>query len=136
MQSDEASLFHDASLCGVLPKVALGFALSRQWWHSMEGIDLVLTPALSENPAPLDSLTYAACGSDLDRWVERGYRFAPFAVPANLAGQPSAVLPISLTDTGLPVAVQITDRPDGDALVLRVSNALEDAIGWAGLGLI
>ena len=108
-------------------------AVAQAIGHSMEGIDLVLTPALSEDPAPLDSLTYAACGSDIGRWVERGYSFAPFAVPANLAGQPSAVLPVSLIDYGLPVAVQITGRSGDDALVLRVSKALEDAIGWAGL---
>ncbi len=110
-------------------------AVAQAIGRSMQGIDLVLTPALSEDPAPLDSLTYAACGSDLDRWVERGYSFAPFAVPANLAGQPSAVLPVSLIDSGLPVAVQITGRPGDDALVLRVSKALEDAIGWTGLPL-
>lgn len=56
-----------------------------------------------------------------------------FATPANIAGQPSAVLPVSLTSIGLPVAVQITGRPGADALVLRLSKALEDAIGWAGL---
>jgi Asp-tRNA(Asn)/Glu-tRNA(Gln) amidotransferase A subunit family amidase len=58
---------------------------------------------------------------------------APFATPANLAGQPSAVLPVSLTASGLPVAAQITGRPGADAPVLGVSKALEDAIGWAGL---
>lgn len=110
-------------------------AVAQAIGHSMEGIDLVLTAALSGDPAPLDSLTYAACGSDINRWVERGYSFAPFAVPANLAGQPSAVLPIALTDTGLPIAVQITVRPGDDALVLRVSNALEDVTGWTGLPL-
>ena len=108
-------------------------AVAQAIGRSMKEIDLVLTPALSEDPAPLGSLTYAACGSDLQTWVERGYGFAPFATPANLAGQPSAVLPVSLTVSGLPVAVQITGRPGDDVLVLGVSKALEDAIGWAGL---
>ena len=101
--------------------------------RSMRGVDLVLTPALGEDPPPLNTLTYAACGSDLGKWVDRGYGFAPFSTPANLAGQPSAVLPVSLTGSGLPVAVQITGRPGADALVLGVSKALEGAIGWAGL---
>lgn len=108
-------------------------AVAQAIGRSMEGIDVILTPALSKDPPPLGTLTYAACGSHIDRWVERGYRFAPFAVPANLAGQPSAVLPVSLTTFGLPVAVQITGRPGEDALILRLSKALEDAIGWAGL---
>ena len=108
-------------------------AVAQAIGRSMTEVDLVLSPALREDPAPLGSLTYAACGSDLQKWVERGYGFAPFATPANLAGQPSAVLPVSLTLSGLPVAVQITGRPGDDALVLGVSKALEDAIGWAGL---
>ena len=110
-------------------------AVAQAIGRSMKEVDLVLTPALSEDPAPLGSLTYAACGSDLQKWIERGYGFAPFATPANLAGQPSAVLPVSLTVSGLPVAVQITGRPGDDALVLGVSKALEDAIGWAGLSV-
>lgn len=101
--------------------------------RSMEEYDILLTPALSEDPAPLGSLTYAACGSDLEAWIDRGYRFAPFSVPANLAGQPSAVLPVSVNECGLPVAVQVTGRPGHDALVLNVSKALEDALDWVGL---
>lgn len=108
-------------------------AVAQAMGRSMRGLDLVLTPALGEDPAPLNTLTFAACGSDLTTWLERGYSFAPFATPANLAGQPSAVLPVALTASGLPVAVQITGRPGADSVVLGVSKALEGAIGWAGL---
>jgi len=101
--------------------------------RSMEGIDLVLTPALAEDPTPLGSLTFAACGSNIQQWSTRGYGFAPFSMPANLAGQPSAVLPVALTTTGLPVAAQITGGLGADALVLQVSRTLEEAIGWTGL---
>lgn len=92
---------------------------------SMERLDLVLSPALSEDPPPIGTLTFGANGSDLGRWAERGYAFAPFATPANLAGQPSAVLPVASTAQGLPVAVQITGRPGNDLLVLRASQLLE-----------
>lgn len=92
---------------------------------SMERLDLVLSPALSEDPPPIGTLTFGANGHDLDRWSERGYAFAPFATPANLAGQPSAVLRVASTAEGLPVAVQITGRPGNDALVLRASQLLE-----------
>lgn len=108
-------------------------AVAQAMGRSMQGLDLVLTPALGEDPAPLNTLSFAACGSDLQTWLARGYSFAPFATPANLAGLPSAVLPVSLTTSGLPVAVQITGRAGADGLVLGVSTALEDAIGWAGL---
>lgn len=92
---------------------------------SMERLDLVLSPALAEDPPRIGTLTFATNGSDLGRWAERGYAFAPFATPANLAGQPSAVLPMESTAQGLPVAVQITGRAGNDALVLRASQLLE-----------
>lgn len=92
---------------------------------SMERLDLVLSPALAEDPPRIGTLTFAANGNDLGRWAERGYAFAPFATPANLAGQPSAVLPMDSTAQGLPVAVQITGRAGNDALVLRASQLLE-----------
>lgn len=96
--------------------------------QSMAELDLVLTPALAEDPPRLGTLTFEANGSDLDQWAERGYGFAPFATPANLAGQPSAALPVALTPEGLPVAIQVTGRPGADALVLRAAQAIEAAV--------
>jgi amidase len=48
---------------------------------SMEGLDVVLTPALAEDPPPLGALTFVANGADLDRWNARGLRFAPAPRP-------------------------------------------------------
>lgn len=99
--------------------------------QSMAGLDLVLSPALAEDPPPIGTLTFEANGRDLGRWAERGYAFAPFATAANLAGQPSAVLPVTSTAGGLPVAVQITGRPGQDALVLRAAAEIEEQVTWA-----
>ncbi len=99
--------------------------------QSMANLDLILSPALSEDPPPIGTLTFEANGHDLGRWAERGYAFAPFATPANLAGQPSAVLPVASTAGGLPVAVQITGRNGYDAMVLRAAYAIENAHPWA-----
>jgi amidase len=97
---------------------------------SMETVDIVLTPALSEDPPPLGTLTFVANGADLGRWNARGYGFAPFATPANLAGQPAAVCPVEIGPGGLPVAVQIAGRPGDDMAVLQLSRELEEATGW------
>jgi len=108
--------------------------------RSMEPLDIVLSPALSEDPPPLGELTFEANGRDLDRWTARGYGFAPFAIPANLAGQPAAACPVMVSERGPPVSVQIAGRPGDDLLVLRLAAELEDATGWlavtkpAGLG--
>lgn len=109
-----------------LAMVAAGQAIGR----SMEGFDLVLSPALHEDPPPLGTLTFEANDSDLGRWTGRGYGFAPFATPANLAGQPAASCPVTVSEQGLPVGVQIAGKPGNDALVLRVAQEIEQAVDW------
>lgn len=96
--------------------------------RSMEGLDLLLSPALAEDPPPLGTLTFEANGGDIESWVTRGYRFAPYAVPANLAGQPAAVLPVGFGASGLPLAVQVSGRPGADLLVLRLCAQIEEAL--------
>jgi amidase len=97
---------------------------------SMERFDIVLSPALAEDPPPLGELNFEAQGRDLERWNVRGYAFAPFSTPANLAGQPSASCPVMIGGNGLPLAVQITGRPGGDLLVLQLARELEEATEW------
>ena len=83
-----------------------------------------------EHTPPLGTLTFAANGYDLGRWNGRGYGFAPFAAPANLAGQPAAVCPVGIGERGLPLAVQVAGRPGDDLLVLQVARELEEATDW------
>ena len=98
--------------------------------RSMERFDIVLTPTLAEDPAPLGELNFESNGHDLDQWNARGYGFAPFSTPANLAGQPSASCPVMIGGNGLPLAVQITGRPGADLLVLQLARELEEATEW------
>jgi aspartyl-tRNA(Asn)/glutamyl-tRNA(Gln) amidotransferase subunit A len=53
-------------------------------------------------------------------------RCVPYTGAANLAGLPAVSLPAGLAD-GLPLAVQVIGPVGGDALVLRVAYALEQA---------
>lgn len=100
--------------------------------RSMKGLDIILTPSLSEDVPPLGTLTFEANDSDLHRWAARGYGFAPHATPANLAGQPAASCPVTVDGHGLPVGVQIAARPGDDALVLCLAKEIEEAVAWAG----
>jgi amidase len=95
-----------------------------------EGIDLVLSPALAEDPPPLGALTFAAQGFDLGRWAARGYRFAPFAAPANLWGAPAASCPVRARPGGPPLSVQIMAAPGRDLSVLRAARLIEEATDW------
>jgi aspartyl-tRNA(Asn)/glutamyl-tRNA(Gln) amidotransferase subunit A len=48
-----------------------------------------------------------------------------FTVAANLAGLPAISIPCGLTDTNLPVGLQLTARPFDEATLLRAADALE-----------
>ena len=59
-----------------------------------------------------------------------GYRDTMrFSQWLNLTGFPGATVPISLSNEGLPIGVQIIGRPFEDELVLAVAESLEDSRG-------
>ena len=59
-----------------------------------------------------------------------GYRDTMrFSQWLNLAGFPGASVPVSLSNEGLPVGVQVIGRPFEDELVLAVAEAIEQARG-------
>ncbi len=53
-----------------------------------------------------------------------------FMQPFNLLGAPAAVVPVSQSDEGLPIGVQIAGVPYADELVLLVAGALDAAFGY------
>ncbi len=48
----------------------------------------------------------------------------------NLLGCPAATVPVSRSNEGLPIGVQIAGRPFGDELVLAVAHLIEDIHSW------
>jgi Asp-tRNA(Asn)/Glu-tRNA(Gln) amidotransferase A subunit family amidase len=48
----------------------------------------------------------------------------------NLLAAPAAVVPVSQSDEGLPIGVQIAGRPYDDELVLTVAAAVEREFGY------
>ncbi|HEV3241040.1 MAG TPA: amidase [Casimicrobiaceae bacterium] len=86
--------------------------------------DLLLTPGVSV-PA-FEARTP-------DQWELRLDGFlgwTPFSYPFNLTQQPAAVVPCGLTQSGLPVALQIVGPMHADALVLRAAHAYESTRAW------
>ena len=51
---------------------------------------------------------------------------------ANLTGGPAASVPCGLSDSGLPVGLQLVGPPGSDAAVLRAAHAFEAVSGWRG----
>ncbi|HEX6945385.1 MAG TPA: amidase family protein, partial [Casimicrobiaceae bacterium] len=54
-----------------------------------------------------------------------------FTAFANITGLPAISLPVHWTDEGVPVGAMLTGGPFGEAGLLRLAGALEQALPWA-----
>jgi amidase len=89
--------------------------------------DVVLTPTLALPPVPVGWLFE---GDDPWAWIDRAIRFTPFTPFVNVAGLPAVSLPLSQTDDGVPIGVQLIGRPAGEATLFRLSAQVERAQPW------
>jgi amidase len=91
------------------------------------GYDLVLTPTLAQPPPPVGALM-----DEADPWgnFDKAWQFTPFTQVANVTGLPAVSLPLSSSDDGLPIGVQLIGGPADEATLIRVSAQLEVARPW------
>lgn len=92
----------------------------------MAKYDIIVLPAMAKTAYTVEQGQNA--GTD-DR-EEPFNNWIPFTFPANLTKQPAASLPCGVTKDGMPVGVQIMSGYLKDGLVLNVSHALEQEIGF------
>ncbi|HWH26334.1 MAG TPA: amidase [Pseudolysinimonas sp.] len=88
--------------------------------------DAVLTPALALTPRPIGWYD----SEDPERNFAQQVQFTPYTSFANVAGLPAIVLPMSVTDEGLPMGVQLVGRPGGEHVLLAIGAQLERRVGW------
>ena len=89
--------------------------------------DLVLAPTLAQPPPPLGTLMV---DDDPEGNFERAWRFTPFTQVANITGLPAVSIPLSWSEDGLPIGVQLIGGPADEAGLIRVSAQLEQARSW------
>ena len=94
----------------------------RQFSH----VDAVLTPALALTPRPVGWYDQA----DAERNFEQQVQYTPFTSFANVAGLPAIILPVAVTDAGLPMGVQLIGRPGGEHTLLAIGAQLERRFAW------
>ena len=103
-----------------------------QFAHHMETFlhefDILMTPTLAQPPVDLGWLEMST--RDVDEYWNRTFEFSPFSVPFNLSGQPAISLPLSQSQDGLPIGVQLVAAHGRDALLLQLSHQLEHANPW------
>ncbi len=103
-------------------------AISRQIAGFFETYDMLLTPTLATPPVVLGHLDMM--NDDLDDYVDRLWRFAPFTYQFNVTGQPAMSVPLSWNADGLPIGVQFVGRYGDEATLLRLAGQLEQAKPW------
>jgi len=88
----------------------------------MQRFDLLVTPAVS-----IPAFEARSAGTvPMDPVSMLGW--TPFSYPFNLTQQPAITVPCGLTQSGLPMGLQIVGPMFGDALVLRAARAYESVM--------
>lgn len=91
-----------------------------------EDLDVLLSPVLSSGVPPLGHLAPDVAGEE---HLARVRSLMPWTPPANVAGTPAVSLPLGRVG-GLPVGVQLGAAVGQEALLLRLSLQLEQALPW------
>jgi aspartyl-tRNA(Asn)/glutamyl-tRNA(Gln) amidotransferase subunit A len=87
--------------------------------------DLVVTPT-----TPIPPFTVSELLADPDQLRAKEVLASPNTRPFNLLGLPSISIPCGFTSRGLPMGIQITGPLGGEAAVLRLAHAYEQATDW------
>ncbi|MGH3133677.1 MAG: amidase [Gaiellaceae bacterium] len=95
-----------------------------------QDVDVVLSPTLALRPVPIGWQEEGVAGAI--EQLHRNTLFTPFTAIANLTGLPAMSLPLHWSADGLPIGVQATGGPAGDALLLQLATQVERARPWAG----
>jgi len=92
-----------------------------------EQVDVVISPTVAV-PAPKLSELEALAVADVRPYEVKNLlrNTSPFSVMF----WPTTSVPCGFTRDGLPVGMQISSRPGGDSICLRLAHAYEQATGW------
>ena len=77
-----------------------------------------------------DAVRGSQPGDTIDRFVTRFKKYSAYTHLFNLTGQPSASIPMGLSNAGLPLAAMLSARNGEDALLMSVCAQLERAAPW------
>lgn len=89
-----------------------------------EAVDLVITPTAPVPPYAITDLTDPETARPKELQMLHNTR------PINMLGLPTISVPCGFTAEGLPIGMQISGPPGGEATVLRVAHAYEQATEW------
>ena len=102
--------------------------LGRRMAAFHESYDVLLTPALGTLPPRLGWIDMML--EDADEYWNRVFSFSPFTVWFNITGQPGITLPMGVSETGLPISIQLVAPYGDEATLIRLAAQLETARPW------
>jgi aspartyl-tRNA(Asn)/glutamyl-tRNA(Gln) amidotransferase subunit A len=88
-------------------------------------VDLLITPTARVPP-----FTIADLQADQETVRAKELAMLHNTRPWNFAGLPTISVPCGFTSASLPIGMQITGPPGGEATVLRLAYAYEQATEW------
>ena len=94
----------------------------RQFSH----VDAVLTPALALTPRPVGWYS----NDDPELNFAQQVQYTPYTSFVNVSGLPAITLPVAVTESGLPMGVQLIGRPGGEHTLLAIGAQLERRFAW------
>lgn len=93
--------------------------------------DVLVTPTLAIAPPPAGAMMELVHANPVEP-ADMVVATVAFTAFANVTGQPAISLPVHETGDGLPIGAQLVGSPFGEATLLRLAGALEQALPWAG----
>jgi len=94
-------------------------------------LDIMLTPTMTIEPPQAGEVLAAAHASAAGGApAMQVLQMAVLASGFNVTGQPAISLPTHMSDSGVPIGVQLVAGPWGEAQLLRVAAQLEQALPW------
>lgn len=109
--------------------IRTGQYFARQMALLWDDVDVLLTPALA-GPAPQLG-AFPTDHDDVALHVARMLRFSPFTATYNVTGEPAITVPITQSNDGLPVGIQLAAPLGGDATLLQLAHEIESARPFA-----
>ncbi len=97
----------------------------REIGRAFETVDVLITPTTPVNPP-----TIAEMSVDVATSIEIGNRGIRNTSPFDVYGIPTISVPCGFTRAGLPIGLQISGPLGGDAVVLQLAHAFEQATEW------
>ena len=93
--------------------------------RAFDNVDLLITPT-----APVPPFAIADLLGDMNTLRTKEISMLHNTRPFNVLGLPAISVPCGFTQAGLPIGMQITGPRGGEAAVLRIAHAYEQATDW------